>query len=111
MSKTLDPNLDLDLDNISKKKIVKRSDSKNKIANTPLSIPVDGRPNKFITKTVAECTAKEFEEWANIIGFPLQLDLTSYEIERNRITHLINAISYHKENYYHNNKEALRTLH
>ena len=109
--------IDLDFDDITSSKInitskgEKKSTKQNKISNIPLSIPVDGNSTKFISKTISECSAKEFISWSSRVAYPLNSTIDFYAKEKNRVRQFIEILAFHKKNFIIANPNTYKTHH
>ena len=81
------------------------------LGDVVLSIPIDGESSKFITKTIMECSAKEFVRWAAGVAYPLKRETEFYDVDRNRINEFKKIVSFHRASFIAANPDALKTLH
>ena len=115
MTKKLDSNLNLDFGDIStpkkKKSKQKKNESKDSVLNIPLSIPLIGSSGSFISKTISQCSAKEFSSWSQQIAYPLKSEIAFYNNAQNRLDHFMKALSYHRRNFIVANPNTYKTIH
>ena len=109
--------LDLDFDDITsstrtvKKDKKKKIKKQNKISDIPLSIPVDGHSLKFISKTISECTPKEFVNWSNRVAYPITIPTEHFIEEKNRVGWFLEILNFHKRNFIVSNPNTYNTHH
>ena len=120
MKKKVNSDLDLDFNDIvnsKKEKIIKKSkketNRKSSISSIPLSIPISGNSNQFISKTIAQCSAKEFVRWSNKVAYPIGAisDLESFSSVKNRVTHFLEVLNHHRRKFLITNPDSYRTFH
>jgi len=113
MTKKLNSNLDIDFGEMTapKKKQPKKNKEKDLILNIPLSIPITGSSNTFISKTISQCSAKEFSYWSQKIAYPIKSQINFYTNPQNRLNHFLKALSYHKRNFIVANPNTYKTVH
>jgi hypothetical protein len=76
-----------------------------------LVIPSQESSSKFISKSISECSATEFINWANHVAYPLNRNNQYYESERNRINQFLRIVAFHRKNFVIANPKAAETLH
>ena len=119
---------ELDFDDISEKDLTKASESSTstrssikkkkkpnrktkQIEETLLSIPLSDDPIKFVSKTISECSGKEFVNWSNSVAYPLKPDYSFYDIEKNRISAFMRITLFHKKRFAISNPKSTETIH
>ena len=127
MTKKDDMSLDLDFNDISEKDLTKPSKEGQvktrqrkptkpikrikEIQDTLLSIPISNNPLRIISKSISECSGKEFVEWSNSVAYPLKPDYNFYSIEENRVTAFLRVAMFHKKSFILSNPKNSETIH
>ena len=93
-----------------KKKKSKRDLKKQELKDTLLMIPVTGESSKFISRSISECSATEFMTWAKNVACPLELNLSHYKSEQNRIDQFLKIVKFHRKNFFLSNPKAAKTI-
>ena len=124
MSKKDKPNLDLDFSDIgdpeptttkqAPKPIKKRPPNQkidDRFGSIVLSIPFKEKQDRFISKTIRECSGSEFIKWANNVAYPLEQSREYYDNMANRKREFVKILTFHRKTFILANPDAIRTLH